>query len=85
MIRLQVLKLVFGRTELDGTGRRDGWTDRRGSRDSYLDSTSYEIHIEDLKSRIIFSAKSLSVPMSVCLSVMSCPVPKVTETENFTE
>ena len=37
MIRLQVLKLVFGRTEPDG--RTDaGWTDGRGSRNSYLDS-----------------------------------------------
>ena len=36
MIRLQVLKLVLGRTEPDG--RTDGQTDRHGSRNSYLDS-----------------------------------------------
>ena len=35
MLRLQVLKLVFGGTEPDGT--TDGWTDRRDSRNSYLD------------------------------------------------
>ncbi len=33
MIRLQVLNLVFGRTEPEP----DGWTDRRGSRNSFLD------------------------------------------------
>ena len=40
MIRLQVLKLVFWRTEPDGQnhGTTDGWTDRRGSRNSYLDT-----------------------------------------------
>ena len=31
------IKVNFGRTEPDGTGTTDGWTDRRGSRNSYLD------------------------------------------------
>ena len=44
MIRLQVLKLVFGRTEERTDGRTDaGWTDGRGSRNSYLDGGIEEI------------------------------------------
>ena len=44
MIRLQLLKLVLGRTEPDGrtdgrtNERTDGWTDGHGSRNSYLDT-----------------------------------------------
>ena len=37
MIRLQELKLVFGGTEPEPEPRTDGWTDRCGSRNSYLD------------------------------------------------
>ena len=52
MIRLQVLKLVFGRTELDERsngqtdGRTDGWTDKRGSRNSYLDTLVSRIIVQ---------------------------------------
>ena len=39
MIRLQELKLVFGRTEPEPRTdqRTDGWTDRHGSQNSNLD------------------------------------------------
>ena len=41
MIRLQEVELDFGHTE-DGR-QTDGWTDRRGSRNSYLDTIFQEI------------------------------------------
>ena len=39
MKQLQGVELVFGQMETDGrtNGRTNGWTDRRGSRNSYLD------------------------------------------------
>ena len=48
------MKLVFGRTEPEPRNRNHGarWTDRRGSRNSYLDVT-FQKHSFFEKSRII--------------------------------
>ena len=37
MVRLQEVELDFGHTEDGGRKTELGWTDRRGSRNSYLD------------------------------------------------
>ena len=57
---LQVLKLAFGRTE------PDGWTDRRGSRNSYLDESKIEYF------RII-EKQNLIVPINQLLGSTHSP------------
>ena len=71
----------------DGTDKRtDGQTDKHRDRQTFLGKYYSDIirncDLDSLvvySSKIIFSEKSLSVPISVR------PVPKVTETENFIE
>ena len=44
MVRLQELALVFGHTEwTEQTDGTDGQTDRRGSRNSYLDKVFFQV------------------------------------------
>ena len=47
MKRLQELKLVFRRTELEP--QMSGWTDRRGSRNSYLDEPQTDFATVNIK------------------------------------
>ena len=57
MIPLQVLKLVFGPTEPDGgmNGLMDGWTDRRGSRNCYLDMLSHDFSLLQLAANLFLT------------------------------